>query len=155
MHLTPDLADYLMGVALEEAERAALDGEVPIGAVVFHQGMIIARNHNRVEERRSALAHAEVIVIEEASKILGSWRLKECGLVVTVEPCTMCAGAIINSRIELLIFGAKEPKTGALGSLYDVSLGVVESVRPRIITAVRDAECKDQLKRFFGKVRNF
>src|SRR5262247_4644552 len=115
----PKDARYML-VALEEAKKAAANGEVPVGAVVVCQSEIIGRGHNRREELRSALAHAELLAIEQASRHLSCWRLGDCQLYVTLEPCVMCVGAIVQARVGRLIFGCLDPKAGAVESLYQL-----------------------------------
>ena len=116
--LPDDLA--AMEAALVEAEAALLHDDVPIGAVVVHGGRIIASRHNERELQQDPTAHAEVLALRDAARELGSWRLDECTLVVTLEPCTMCAGALLNARIGRLVYGAPDLKAGATGSLYNV-----------------------------------
>ena len=151
---TPELVSSWMGFALDEASEAASDGEVPIGAVVVRGLEVVARGRNRTEERRSPVAHAELIALEAASARIGDWRLAGCVLVVTVEPCTMCAGALLLARVEGIIFGTREPRTGALGSLYDVSLAVPEATRPRVVGGVRESESRKLLHSFFEGIRS-
>ena len=110
-----------MRIALDEALAAAAEGEVPIGALVVHQGRIIGRGRNARERLQDATAHAEILAITAACAALGSWRLEGCTLYCTLEPCPMCLGACLNARIERVVFGAKEPKAGALGSVCDLS----------------------------------
>ncbi len=112
--------DTLMTVALEEARAALTHGDVPVGAVVVRidTGEVLARRHNERELRADPTAHAELLAIADAAAALGSWRLDGCALVVTLEPCPMCAGAALNARVPLVVFGAADPKAGALGSLY-------------------------------------
>ncbi len=112
--------EELMEVALEEARAAAVHGDVPVGAVVVRTatGEVLARRHNERELRRDPTAHAELLAIADAAAVTGSWRLDGCTLVVTLEPCPMCAGAAWNARIPLVVFGAADPKAGSLGSLY-------------------------------------
>ncbi|MHB8097393.1 MAG: nucleoside deaminase, partial [Erysipelotrichaceae bacterium] len=110
-----------MNIALNEARKAYLIDEVPIGAVIIKDGRVISKAHNLRENKQSATAHAEVLAIEKACKKLGSWRLECCVLYVTLEPCTMCIGASILARVDGIVYGAKDPKGGSLGSLYDVS----------------------------------
>ncbi len=107
-----------MALALKEAEKAFVIGEVPIGAVVVKDGQVIGRGHNLREHLNDGIAHAEILAIEEACRFLKSWRLIDCELYVTIEPCLMCAGAIVNSRLKRVIFGARDPKAGAVRSLY-------------------------------------
>lgn len=110
-----------MNVALDEAQRAAAAGEVPVGAVVVHKGEIIAQAHNEVEAERDATLHAEILALRRASAKLGRWRLDDCTLLVTLEPCPMCIGAMVLSRVKTLYFGAHDPRLGAAGSLFDLS----------------------------------
>ena len=114
-----ELDILMMCEAINEANAAAALGEVPIGAVIAQNGVIIARGHNLRETDKHALAHAEIVAINEACRKLGGWRLPNCTLYVTLEPCPMCAGAIINSRIDRVVFGAFDPKAGSMGSLID------------------------------------
>lgn len=109
-----------MRAALREAARAASQGEVPVGAVVIHEGRIIGRGRNRVEANRDAMAHAEILALRQTSKKLGCWRLSGCGLFVTLEPCAMCAGALVQSRIDRLVFACRDPKFGGCGSVFDI-----------------------------------
>lgn len=117
MTYSPEQQHY-MQEALFEADRAALIGEVPIGAVIVHEGQIIGRGHNFREHANDATLHAEIRAIEEACATLRSWRLEDCQMYVTIEPCLMCSGAIINSRIPTVYYGARDPKAGAVDSLY-------------------------------------
>jgi len=110
-----------MGIALAEAACAGRDGEVPVGAVLVWDGQIIAADHNRREQRADPLAHAELLVIGAAARQLGRWRLERAALVVTLEPCPMCMGAVLQARIPLLAYGAADPKAGAAGSLFDLA----------------------------------
>ena len=113
--------ERFMRVALDEAALAARAGEVPIGAVVVFEGRVIARAHNRRELDKDPSAHAEFLALLEAARVLGRWRLTGCTVYVTLEPCLMCAGLMVNSRIDRCVFGAPDPKGGAVGSLYDLS----------------------------------
>ena len=145
--------DY-MRAALELARQASETGDVPVGAVVADQdGRIIGRGRNRREERHSAVHHAEIEAIEQACAAVGSWRLDGCTLYVTLEPCPMCAGAVINARIPTLVYGAKEPVTGSCGSvlnLFEERYGF----RPAIYGGVLADECAGVLKEFFEELRN-
>lgn len=114
-----DKNDYML-IALEEARKAALADEVPVGAVVVRKGEIIAKSGNRKERDNCAVSHAEILAIREAARVVDNWYLDECDLYVTLEPCAMCAGAIVNSRLKAVYFGAYDPKSGALGSVYDL-----------------------------------
>ena len=141
-----------MGLALQEAEKAAQLGEVPIGAVIVRDGEVIARAHNLRETGKNALGHAELLAIDQACKALGGWRLTRCTLYVTLEPCTMCAGAIVNARLPRVVFGARDPRAGACGSvcsLFDMPLGH----RPALTQGVREEECRAILSQFFQQLR--
>ena len=116
-----EIDEYWMHIALEEAAVAAQEGEVPIGACVIAGGKLISRAHNRRETDADPAAHAEFLAMEEASRTLGCWRLTGCTVYVTLEPCFMCAGLMINARIDRCVYGAVDPKGGALGTLYDLS----------------------------------
>ena len=142
-----------MGYALEEAEKAAALGEVPIGAVVVHDGAVIARAHNLRETDADPSAHAEFRAMIEASRALGRWRLTGCTVYVTLEPCLMCAGLMVNARIDRCVFGAYDPKGGALGTLYDVSHDERLNHAFEVTGGVREAECGAQLKTFFAALR--
>jgi tRNA(adenine34) deaminase len=143
-----------MALALAEA-RAALDhGDVPIGAVVVSPaGEVIGRGHNERELRGDPTAHAEVLALRRAAVALGSWRLTGCALVVTLEPCTMCAGALVLSRADRLVFGAVDPKAGAVGSLWDVVRDPRLNHRPAVLGGVLGEECGALLRSFFGPHR--
>jgi tRNA(adenine34) deaminase len=139
--------------ALREARASAALDEVPVGCVIVHDGMIIGRGHNQVETLRDATAHAEVIAIGAASTALQSWRLHECTMYVTLEPCAMCAGAIILSRVGRLVYGASDPKAGACGSVLDVIHERRLNHRVDVTTGVRAEECGGLLKEFFAHKR--
>jgi tRNA(adenine34) deaminase len=142
-----------MLVALSEATAAATLGEVPVGAVVVANGEIVGRGHNRRELDQDPLAHAELIALRQAALRLGSWRLGECTLYVTLEPCAMCAGALVNSRIRCLVYGAADPKAGFCGSLGDLSSYPGLNHRFEVRSGVLATECGDLLRRFFGELR--
>lgn len=142
----------MMALAIDEAKKAGRLGEVPIGAVVAQNGRVIAAGHNLRETGRHALAHAEIIALDGACKALGGWRLPGCTLYVTLEPCPMCAGAIINSRIERVVFGAYDPKAGSFGSLVDLSK-VAYNHAPQLCGGVMEAECAALLRDFFRDLR--
>ncbi len=139
-----------MRLALAEAERAALSGDVPVGAVVLGpDGAVLAAGHNERELTGDPTAHAEVLAIRRAAERLGSWRLTGCTLVVTLEPCTMCAGAIVQSRVDRVVYGARDEKAGAAGSLWDVVRDRRLNHRPEVVLGVLEQECAQLLTAFF------
>jgi tRNA(adenine34) deaminase len=141
--------DGLMGIALDEA-RAALDhDDVPVGAVVVHRGSVIAARHNERELRGDPVAHAEVLALRDASERLGQWRLDECTMYVTLEPCAMCAGAAVNARLGSLVYGAHDPKAGAVTSQYELLSGERSNHRVDVTSGVRAQESADLLRAFF------
>lgn len=144
-----------MSLALKEAEKAAMRGEVPIGAILAKDGVAVARGHNRKEfsVSQDPTAHAEIIAIRKAAKKLGSWRMTGASLYVTLEPCLMCMGAILQSRISRVVFAAFDPKAGACGSLYDVSKDLRLNHRVEVRTNVMEEESKKLLKDFFSALR--
>ena len=143
----------MMREALALAQAAADDGEVPVGCVVaMPDGRIVGRGRNRREKGRSALAHAELEAIGEACRTLGGWRLWQCALYVTLEPCPMCAGAILNAHIPRVIWGAADPKTGAAGSLVDL-LHMPGCFQPEVTSGVLSGECAALLTDFFRALR--
>jgi tRNA(adenine34) deaminase len=148
-----EFLNYLMTLALEEADKAVAAGEVPVGAVLAEGEEVVARGHNLTESAPCAASHAEMLVIEEGSKKLNKWRLSEAILVVTLEPCTMCTGAIKLARIPTIAFGALDPRAGAMGSLYDLSTDPRTGIPPRIISGIREEECSNRLKEFFRMKR--
>lgn len=151
MMTIPDDA-YFMGLAIAQAKLAAEDGEVPVGAVVVKEGRVIAVGRNRREADKNALAHAELEAIDGACRSLGGWRLFGCTLYVTLEPCPMCAGAIINSRLDRVVFGAYDPKAGSCGSviqLFDLSY----NHRPACTGGVERQACAGLLSDFFRSLR--
>ena len=141
-----------MHEALALADEAARAGEVPVGCVVVRGEEILGRGRNRREEARSALAHAEVLAIREACAALGDWRLTDCGIYVTLEPCPMCAGAILNARLKWVCYGARDDKTGSLGSvlnLFEENYGY----RPALYGGILEAECTARMQDFFRSLR--
>lgn len=142
-----------MKIALKEAQKAKELDEVPIGAVIVLNGKVIAKAHNLREKNQSATAHAEVLAINKACKKLNSWRLNDCVLYVTLEPCTMCVGASILSRVDGIVYGAKDPKGGSLGSLYDISLIKGFNHYPWTVSGVCEEESAALLKDFFKNKR--
>ncbi|WP_421083591.1 tRNA adenosine(34) deaminase TadA [Rothia nasimurium] len=146
--------EELMGLALEQAHRALASEDVPIGAVVVDaDGQVIGRGYNRREADFDPTAHAEVLAIRQAAEHLGTWRLDGCTLVVTLEPCLMCAGAILLARIPTLVMGAWEPKTGAVGSVYDVLRDRKVNHWVEVYPRVREEDCAALLTEFFKKHR--
>ena len=145
--------EKFMALALEEATRAAELGEVPIGAVVVHDGEVIARAGNRRETDADPAAHAEFSALMRASRVLGRWRLTGCTVYVTLEPCLMCAGLMVNSRIDRCVFGAPDPKGGAVGTLYDVGHDARLNHEFEVEGGVLEAECAEVLRAFFKRRR--
>ena len=145
--------EQYMRMALELARKAAAEGEVPVGCVIADEnGKVIGRGRNRREENADATAHAEIEAIREAGKALGSWRLDGCTLYVTLEPCPMCAGAIINARVPTVVFGAREEQSGSCGSVIDL-FSERYGHRPAVYPGVRRAECAALLRDFFKSKR--
>ena len=142
-----------MQVALRQAQMAFEQGEVPIGAVIVLNGQVIASAHNEREQKNDPTAHAEVLVIQRAAKVLGSWRLTDATLYVTLEPCPMCAGAIMQSRIKQLVYGAMDLKGGATGSVMNVLDYTLWNHRVDVVAGVLEDECSDILKLFFKRLR--
>ena len=142
-----------MKVALKEAEKAELIDEVPIGCVIVLNDKIIARGHNERETKQNPVGHAEILAIQKASKKLNSWRLEDCEIYVTIEPCIMCAGAIIQSRIKKVYFGARDPKGGAFGSSIDVLNANNINHHPEIYPGILEKECSDLIKNYFKSKR--
>jgi tRNA(adenine34) deaminase len=147
--------DALMGVALDEARAAAQHGDVPIGAVVarIETGELVARRHNQREQDGDPTAHAEILALRDAALAAGSWRLDGCALIVTLEPCPMCAGAAVAARLDLVAFGAADPKAGALGSLYNVAADPRLNHEATVVDGVRADECGALLTAFFADRR--
>lgn len=143
---------YYMAEALSEACLAAEIDEVPIGAIIVRDGNIIARAHNLRETEKNALYHAETLAIDRACRALGGWRLPGCTLYVTLEPCPMCAGAIVNSRIERVVFGAYDKRAGAFGSVLNLNEYPLNH-KPEILGGVMEEECRSLLQTFFKKKR--
>jgi tRNA(adenine34) deaminase len=142
-----------MRLALTEAETAAAYGETPVGAVLVIAGEVIALAHNLRESRQDPTAHAEILVLREASMKLGRWRLQDATLYVTLEPCLMCSGAMVLARINRLVYGCRDPKAGALGTVYDVVRDGKLNHVFRITPDVLEAECRQILSGFFAKLR--
>ncbi|GAA3537304.1 tRNA-specific adenosine deaminase [Aeromicrobium flavum] len=143
--------DPFMRRALELAREAADGGDVPVGAVVVHEGRIVGEGRNTRERDADPTGHAEVVALREASRSLGRWRLDGCTLVVTLEPCTMCAGALVAARVDRLVFGAWDDKAGAVGSLWDVVRDRRLNHRPEVLADVLAADSSVLLRSFFGR----
>lgn len=148
---TPD--EGFMRLALDEARAAAAEDEVPIGAVVVCDGRVVARAHNRRELDEDPSAHAEFRAMVDASRALGRWRLTGCTVYVTLEPCLMCAGLMVNARVDRCVYGAPDPKGGALGTLYDVSHDVRLNHEFQVTPGVLQGECAAVLREFFRAKR--
>jgi len=142
-----------MAMALEQARLAAAEGEVPIGAVLVCDGAVVAHGRNARESAADPTAHAEMIAIREGAERLGRWRLSGCTLYVTLEPCPMCAGALVNARVDRVVYGATDPKAGSIGTLYDLSADLRLNHRFEVTTGVLEAECGEILKEFFRGLR--
>jgi tRNA(adenine34) deaminase len=150
--MTDEEKQKYMSAALALAKEAYDDGEVPVGAVIVRDGEIIATGRNRREKGKNALYHAETEAIDNACKTLGGWRLPRCDLFVTLEPCPMCAGAIINSRIEHVYFGANDKKAGSVGSLINL-FEIDYNHKPYFEGGIKEAECAEILSDFFRQLR--
>ena len=142
-----------MKIALREAEKAFEEGEVPVGAVIVHNNAIIAKGHNLIERLQDPTAHAEILAITAAANHLRSRRLEDCTLYVILEPCPMCAGAIVLSRIPTLVFGTFDPKAGACGTLYNIVNDKRLNHRVHVLSGIIDVECETLLKEFFRQKR--
>ena len=144
--------EKFMKKALLEAEKAVLEDEVPVGAIAVLDGKIIARAHNNRERTQNAINHAEMLVIQKACKKLGSWRLDGVTLYVTIEPCPMCMGAIINARVPRVVYGARDKKAGCCGTLYDLNEGKFNHTT-QITQGVLEDECGGIIRRYFEEKR--
>ena len=147
------MEEKFMKEALKEAQKAYNKLEVPVGAVIVKDGKIIARAHNQKETKTDTTKHAEILAIQKASKKLESWRLIDCEMYVTLEPCSMCAGAIINSRIKKVYIGAMDEKTGAVGSVLNLFEDYTFNHKVEAETGVMEKECQETLKKFFKELR--
>ena len=147
------ILDEAMAVALEEALAALDHGDVPVGAVVLWEGEVVARRHNERELAHDPTAHAELLALRDAARALGTWRLDRATLVVTLEPCPMCAGAAVAARIEQLVYGAADPKAGACGSLYNLCADPRLNHEIAVVEGVRAADAAALLQRFFAQKR--
>jgi len=142
-----------MKLAIEEAKKAEAIGEVPIGAVIVHNGDVIGSGYNVRETTQKAGTHAELLAIEQANEYIGSWRLEDCTLYVTLEPCPMCAGAIVQSRIPRVVFGAYDPKAGCVGTLMNLLEEKRFNHQADVTSGVLEEECSTLLTNFFAHVR--
>ena len=142
-----------MGLALAEARLAAEEGQVPIGAVLVQNGAVISRAHNRRENDKDATAHAEMLVIRDACQKLGRWRLSGTTLYVTIEPCPMCAGALVMSRVDRLVYGSPDYKAGAVESLFNITSHPALTHRLEVTAGIRQEECAAAMQAFFRKRR--
>jgi len=145
--------EHFMRMALHEAEQALREDEVPIGAVIVHQDHVIAAAHNQREQLRDPTAHAEMIAITQAATSLNTWRLEDCTLYVTLEPCPMCAGAILQARIPRVVYGASDPKAGAVQSLFRLLSDPRLNHRAELVPGVLFEPCSELLSRFFQEKR--
>ncbi|WP_339217595.1 tRNA adenosine(34) deaminase TadA [Ornithinibacillus sp. FSL M8-0202] len=144
---------YYMQLAINEAEKAREKNEVPIGAIIVYQDEVIASGYNVREQSQETLSHAELIAIQEANKKIGSWRLEDCTLYVTLEPCPMCAGAIVQSRIKRVVYGAKDPKAGCAGSLMNLLDDNRFNHQVEVCSGILQEECGQLLTSFFKTLR--
>jgi len=145
--------EHYMEIALELAKEACRRGEVPVGALLLREGEILARNYNRREELEDATAHAEILVLREAGQRLGSWRLTGATLYVTLEPCPMCAGALVQARVSRLVYGARDPKGGAVTTLYNIPSDPRLNHRVEVTEGIMAERCASLLQDFFKKRR--
>ncbi len=145
--------EMLMRIALGEAQKAFDDGEVPVGVVIVHNGEIIGRAHNQIKRLKDPTAHAEILAITQAASSLANERLIDCDLYVTIEPCSMCAGAMVLARVRKLVFGARDRKTGACGSVIDVTRPGLFNHNIEVISGVLEPECANIMQKFFLKKR--
>ena len=144
---------YYMNQALKQAEKARIHDEVPIGCVIVYQDKIIGRGYNRRTIDKNTLAHAELIAIRKASKKMGDWRLEECTMYVTLEPCQMCAGAIVQSRMTRVVVGCMNPKAGCAGSILNLLQMEEFNHQAELVTGVLEEECSQMMKEFFKELR--
>ncbi len=142
-----------MRLALEQAQKAAQIGEVPIGAIVVHEGVVVASAHNLRETLQDPTAHAELLAMRQASQLLGSWRLVDCTTYVTLEPCPMCAGTMVNARLTRVVFGARDPKAGAIRTLYQLVEDPRLNHRVDVTEGILSDACGDILTEFFRGIR--
>ena len=153
MAVIKSVEEKYMKEALKQAKKAYALGEVPIGCVIVHEGKIIGRGYNRRNTDKNTLAHAEITAINKASKVIGDWRLEECTLYVTLEPCQMCAGAIVQARIPEVVMGCMNPKAGCAGSIINLLDMKQFNHQVEVIRGVRQDECSEMMKSFFRDLR--
>ena len=145
--------EYFMTEALKEAQKAFDIDEVPIGAVIEHKGEIIGRGYNRRNTEKNPLMHAEIIAINEAAKVIGDWRIEDCTMYVTVEPCPMCSGAIVQARIPKVVFCTHNAKAGCGGSIINLLQMEKLNHRCEVVSGIMEDECRDMMKMFFKRFR--
>lgn len=150
---SPTGDEQYMRMAIDQAYIAEENGDVPIGCVIVHQGRVIARAYNQREQLHDPTAHAEIIALTQAAAFIGNWRLHDCTIYVTLEPCPMCAGALVLGRLDRLVYGTDDPKTGAVQSLYNIVQDERLNHRLDVTAGVMQAECRDQLQAFFQRRR--
>lgn len=153
MAVIKSVEEKYMKEALKQAKKAYALGEVPIGCVIVHEGKIIGRGYNRRNTDKNSLAHAEITAINKASKVIGDWRLEECTLYVTLEPCQMCAGAIVQARIPEVVMGCMNPKAGCAGSILNILEMPQFNHQVKVTRGILEAECSQMLKTFFEELR--
>ena len=154
MAVIKSIHETYMKEALKQAGKAIALGEVPIGCVIVHQGKIIGRGYNRRNTDKNTLAHAEITAIRKASKVIGDWRLEECTIYITLEPCQMCAGAIVQSRIQKVVMGCRNPKAGCAGSVLNLLQIPEFNHQAEIKEGVLGEQCSELLKNFFRELRS-
>lgn len=153
MAVIKSVEEKYMKEALKQAKKAYALGEVPIGCVIVHEGKIIGRGYNRRNTDKNTLAHAEITAINKASKVIGDWRLEECTFYVTLEPCQMCAGAIVQARIPEVVMGCMNPKAGCAGSILNILEMPQFNHQVKVTRGILEAECSQMLKTFFEELR--
>jgi tRNA(adenine34) deaminase len=153
MAVIKNITEKYMKEALRQAKKAYALGEVPIGCVIVHEGKIIGRGYNRRNTDKNTLAHAEITAIKKASKVIGDWRLEECTLYVTLEPCQMCAGAIVQARIPEVVMGCMNPKAGCAGSILNILEMPEFNHQVAVTRGILEEECSQMLKTFFAELR--
>lgn len=147
------IQEKYMREALRQAKKASAAGDVPIGCVIVYEDRIIARGYNKRNQQKTTLGHAEITAIQKASKKLGDWRLEGCTMYVTLEPCPMCAGAIVQARIPYVVVGAMNPKAGCAGSILNLLQMERFNHQSELVTGVLEEECSNLMKEFFGELR--